>query len=135
MHRVLQQEAIKTVHTENDINTYYKNKYADDFEGITDLTQINAYSERVFEQSPLNRVLEQGAPGAAWKANPNSDTDHTIKFDWETNSANEVHYFKVTFPTVDGNLDTENPSLVKDGYYAANQLYVTITKDEKLATR
>ncbi|WP_344820918.1 DUF6443 domain-containing protein, partial [Aquimarina gracilis] len=118
--------AYKTVNVTNDINSYYLNKYAADFEGINDPTQVNAYSERVFEASPLNRVLEQGAPGKDWKADPNSNADHTIKFDWQTNQAEEVVYFEVTF--TDNN--TEMPTLVQDGTHLANDLYVTVTKDE-----
>ncbi|AXT53703.1 hypothetical protein D1818_23810 [Aquimarina sp. BL5] len=109
----------------NNINSYYKNKYEDDFTGMA-LTDVNAYSESVFEASPLNRVLEQGAPGKDWKANKDVDTDHTIKFDWGTNIADEVMYFKVNFHEN----NTEVPILVKDGYYNPNELYVTITKDE-----
>ncbi|MBQ4819031.1 DUF6443 domain-containing protein [Aquimarina sp. MMG016] len=101
-----------------ELNAYYITKY----ENTT-----NPYSESIFEDSPLNRVLEQGAPGTAWKANPNSDSDHTIKFDWGANGTNEVVYFKVNF--ADPN-NTEAPSLVKEGYYEVNQLYVSITKDE-----
>ncbi|WP_282086929.1 N-acetylmuramoyl-L-alanine amidase [Aquimarina algiphila] len=117
----------KTVDVNTDINAYYKNTYSDDFPGITtNLGDVNAYSESVFEASPLNRVTEQGAPGKAWKADPNSDTDHTIKFDWGTNVTNEVVNFTVTFTGG----DTEKPELVQDNYYAVDQLYVTITKDE-----
>ncbi len=117
----------KTVDVNTDINAYYKNTYSDDFPGITtNLGDVNAYSESVFEASPLNRVIEQGAPGKAWKADPNSDTDHTIKFDWGTNTTNEVVNFTVTFTGG----DTEKPELVQDNYYAVDQLYVTITKDE-----
>ncbi|WP_282079680.1 DUF6443 domain-containing protein [Aquimarina algiphila] len=117
----------KTVNVNTDINAYYKNTYSDDFPGITtNLEDVNAYSESVFEASPLNRVTEQGAPGKAWKADPNSDTDHTIKFDWGTNIANEVVNFTVAFTGG----DTEKPQLVQNNHYAANQLYVTITKDE-----
>ncbi|WP_271729331.1 DUF6443 domain-containing protein [Aquimarina algiphila] len=117
----------KTVDVNTDINAYYKNTYSDDFPGITtNLGDVNAYSESVFEASPLNRVTEQGAPGKAWKADPNSDTDHTIKFDWGTNVVNEVVNFTVTFTGG----DTEKPALIQDNYYAVDQLYVTITKDE-----
>ena len=45
----------------------------------------NPYSETHFEASPLNRVLEQGAPGADWELDKTTDTDHTIKFDYQTN--------------------------------------------------
>ena len=86
----------------------------------------NPYSESIFEPSPLNRVTEQGAPGNSWKVNNQSDSGHTIKFDWRTNTANEVIYFDVNFT---GN-NPETPSLVKDGYYATGELYITITKDE-----
>ncbi len=117
----------REVNINNNINGYYQNKYPDDFPGITDLNQINAYSESVFESSPLNRVQKQGAPGAAWKANPNSDIDHTIKFDWGTNTANEVIYFKVKFADA---TNTELPSLEKVDFYSPAELRVTITKDE-----
>ncbi len=115
----------KIVDVNTDINSYYKNKYGDDFIGMV-TGEVNAYSENVFEPSPLNRVKEQGAPGKSWKANLNSDKDHTIKYDWETNAANQIPYFTVTFT----NNDTEKPELTKQGDYEANQLYVTITKDE-----
>ncbi len=116
---------LKSVNINTDINSYYKNTYTDDFIDVA-LSDINAYSESVFEASPLNRILKQGAPGAAWKANSTSDNDHTIKFDWKTNTTNEVVYFEVTF--TDNN--KEQPQLVQGDYYGANQLYVNITKDE-----
>ncbi|MBP2832818.1 hypothetical protein J8281_11535, partial [Aquimarina sp. U1-2] len=119
--------AFKTVNVIDDINSYYLNKHREDFPGITNPSEVNAYSESVFEQSPLNRVLEQGAPGAAWKANPGSDTDHTIKFDWATNTTGEVIRFDVDFPKPN---NTEAPALQQNGHYLANELYVTITKDE-----
>ncbi len=114
-----------TVNVHSNINSYYQNKYAGDFTGMA-VADVNAYSESIFEPSPLNRVLEQGAPGKDWKANPTSDTDHTIKFDWTTNRADEVVYFKVNFHEN----NTEVPILVKDGFYDPNELYVSITKDE-----
>ena len=116
----------RSVDVNTTINPYYLQTYPDDFPGITDPAQVNAYSESVFEASPLNRVTEQGAPGAAWRADRDSDLDHTIKFDWQTNTATEVVYFRVNFTGG----DTEKPELVKEGYYPASALYVTITKDE-----
>ncbi|MDY8137213.1 DUF6443 domain-containing protein, partial [Aquimarina sp. 2201CG5-10] len=119
----------KTVNISTDINSYYQTKYPSDFTGMV-LADVNAYSESVFEPSPLNRVQEQGAPGKDWKANITTEIDHTIKFDWDSNGTNEVIYFDVSFPLVSGVPNTEVPSLVKDGYYNPNELQVTTTKDE-----
>ena len=104
------------------LNNFYLNKFADDL----DVANPNPFSEKHLEASPLNRVLEQGAPGADWKVDTNVDTDRTIKFDYQTNVADEVDLYRVIFPT--GN--TEQPQLFYDGSYAANELYKTITKDE-----
>ncbi len=115
----------RSVNINTDINSFYLNKYSEDFTGVP-IANVNAYSESIFEDSPLSRVLKQGAPGKDWKANANSNSDHTIKFDWKTNTANEVFYFWVNF-----HMDnTEVPILIKDGYYDADALVVTITKDE-----
>ncbi|MEW7279664.1 DUF6443 domain-containing protein [Aquimarina sp. 2201CG1-2-11] len=119
----------KPVNITNDINSYYKATYPEDFTGIT-TAQVNAYSQRILEVSPLGRTLEQGAPGNAWLADPDSDQDHTIKFGWDTNTDTEAVYFKVSFPTVNGIQNTESPTLVQEGHYKANQLSVTTTKDE-----
>ncbi|WP_280935178.1 DUF6443 domain-containing protein [Aquimarina sp. 2201CG14-23] len=113
------------IHT--DINSYYQNKYADDFSGITNVAEINAHSESIFEASPINRVLEQGAPGKDWKADHNNDSDHTIKFNWSTNTLNDnIPYFKVAFI----NENTEAPQLIQQEYYNADELHITFTKDE-----
>ncbi|WP_157498198.1 DUF6443 domain-containing protein [Formosa sp. Hel1_33_131] len=87
----------------------------------------NPYSETHFEASPLNRVLEQGAPGTDWAVDKDSDTDHTIKFDYQTNAQTDfVRLYKVNFI----NNDTKAPQLQDAGFYAPNELYKTITKDE-----
>lgn len=108
---------------------YYTNKFADDFNLVNNAKGVhNPYSETRFEASPLNRPLEQGAPGFDWRVKRNSDTDHTIKFDYQTNTANEVKYFSVDFI----NENTSTPRLVTicNDFYDANQLYKTVTKDE-----
>ncbi len=88
---------------------------------------VNPFSEISFEASPLNRPLEQGAPGVAWQVDPESDNDHTIKFDYSSNSeADAVKLFRVGF----SNNNQEAPYLYFDGYYPANNVYKNITKDE-----
>ncbi len=115
------------VDIERDINSYYQNKYSDDFTGMS-LSEVNAYSEKIYEHSPLNRVLEQGAPGKAWQAKPDQNNDHTIKFDWKANTAAEgIICFTVGFPTA---TNTEAPILEHSRVYGAGELMVTITKDE-----
>lgn len=82
----------------------------------------NPYSAKEFEDSPLNRVLKQAAPGNDWKM----DSDHEIKFKYQTNSATEVYNFIITsttggFPQL---------GLASPTKYPANELYKTITYDE-----
>ena len=101
---------------------YYLNKFSDDLNSSIP----NVYSEKHLESSPLNRLLEQAAPGEDWMLDEVNDTDHTIKFDYQTNTANEVSYFTVDFIAN----DTEQPSLVYVSDYDANELHKTITKDE-----
>jgi len=89
---------------------------------------LNPYSERRFENSPLNRVMEQAAPGEDWRLLPTLDVDHTIKFDYQTNADEDyVIRFNVSF----ANGDPSQPYLVdQQGYHPSNHLYKTVTKDE-----
>ncbi len=113
---------------ENATKGFYKNKYPEDFANIP-TAAVNPYTEQVFEASPLNRVLETGAPGKDWKANPKSNSDHTIKFDYTSNSATDnIIRFDVSLSS------SRTPSLVKNGTYRVNTLYKTITKDENWTT-
>ncbi|AOW20774.1 hypothetical protein LPB138_08830 [Urechidicola croceus] len=83
---------------------------------------LNPFSEKLFDNSPLNRVIKQAAPGEDWALS----SDHTIKFDYSLNIDNEVKFYKVEFE----NDNTEKPTLVYDGFYLENQLYKNIVKDE-----
>lgn len=74
-----------------------------------------AFSENKFDGSPLNRVVEQGAPGQDWRLGGG----HTVKMEYATNTASEVLLF-----------DVNNITKSSNAYYKANQLYKTITKDE-----
>ncbi len=111
------------------IRAYYWSKYYLDFNnGNISYEESNAYSEKSYENSPLNRMLEQGAPGSSWIVDKENDTDHTIKFEYKTNELlDSVRFFDVTF--VDS-LNTEAPSLTETGVYDLGELFKTVTKDE-----
>ena len=73
-----------------------------------------AFGEIAFEPSPLNRVVEQGAPGAPWQLG-----QHTPTTAYLLNAANEVFNFGLN-PTIPA-----SPS-----YYAANELFKNEATDE-----
>ncbi len=83
---------------------------------------LNPFSEKVFDNSPLNRVLEQSAPGEDWVLS----NQHTIKFDYRTNGIDEIKHFKVDFE----NSDPEKPILTFVGNYFDGSLIKNIIKDE-----
>ena len=91
------------------------------------------YSEKVFELSPLNRVLEQGAPGAAWQPvpdDPNTPEDETlngrtVRFAYEVNITEDaVYQWQISS-------QDKWPSLGGTGYYVAGELYKNVTIDEQ----
>ena len=118
----------RTNNQETAINAYYTTNYSGEL-GSTP----NPYSLKRFENSPLNRVLEQTAPGESWKAGTiydgNGHTNgQTIKFGYQTNTTNEVRLYNVTLVLAD---NTYTPSLVNaTTHYLPNELYKSITKDE-----
>jgi len=78
------------------------------------------YSEKTYENSPLNRVLAQSAPGETWKKGTNE-----IGFSYETNIASDVLLYDVSLS------DSYVPRLIYNGTnYAAGTLYKTVTTDE-----
>ncbi|TDP58619.1 DUF6443 domain-containing protein [Flavobacterium dankookense] len=95
---------------------------------------VNPYSEKRLENSPLNRVLEQAAPGNDWAMN--NAEKHTIRFDYQTNVANEVKLYKATATWVPAKGLYEIALVNETGsvYYEPNQLYKTITKNENWKT-
>jgi len=106
-----------------DVLSYYDaTKFDADFSGMT-TANINPYSQKEFEASPLNRVMKQAAPGKDWKLG----NGHEIRLEYETNTnSDQVRNFGVSF--IGGN--TEAPRLEDNGIYDSIQLYKTITKDE-----
>ena len=77
--------------------------------------QSNAFSLTEYDGSPLNRVVKQTGPGAAWHAGSKGITTA-----YGYNGADEVRLYRVA---ADG-------SLVCSGYYAAGRLEKTTVTDE-----
>lgn len=82
-----------TYRTDTNISTkiYYKNKYPEDFIGVTDLDLITPYSKKTFDLSPLNRLKKQSSPGEIFKMG----SGHELKFDYKINNTNEVKKYVV----------------------------------------
>ncbi|WP_051349304.1 DUF6443 domain-containing protein [Chryseobacterium gregarium] len=102
---------------ESSANTYY---------GVS-----NAYSEKEVENSPLDRVLQQAAPGEPWKMSAGK----TQKLSYDANLGNEVKKFRaVTTPSTVNNVSTGvsalSVSTENSGYYPAATLYKNTVTDE-----
>jgi RHS repeat-associated protein len=85
-------------------------------------TTTKPFSVTVFEASPLNRVMEQGAPGDAWQpaASRTATAGRTVASEYGTNVAAEpVKLWKVT-----------SSGASSTGAYANGKLYKTKIKDE-----
>ncbi|WP_190277641.1 DUF6443 domain-containing protein [Adhaeribacter rhizoryzae] len=79
-----------------------------------------AYAEKQFEASPLNRVLQQAAPGKNWDL----ASGHTQRFQEQTNTTTDA----VRIWQIEAGLST---NLISPGTYAAGQLYVNQVTDEQ----
>ncbi len=80
---------------------------------------VNPWSTTSYEASPLNRVLEQGAPGAAWQPG----TSHTVKFNERANTAADA--------VRQWDYDAATQVYSSPGLYASGQLWVKETRDEQ----
>lgn len=120
----------KTLDLKTEINTYYQNNYGADF-----TTEINPYSQKLFDSSPLNRIEKQAAPGEDWKLNPNGD-DHSIEMKYQGNSSTDnVKEYRVDASiTTVNEVKTYTPSLIigtsNNGNYDVAVLNKTVTYDE-----
>ncbi|SHM96804.1 RHS repeat-associated core domain-containing protein [Flavobacterium chilense] len=107
----------------NGINDYYKLNYPDDINNLVP----NPYSQKQFDNSPLNRVLSQASPGKDWALG----SGHEIKLEYETNTATATDNVKLY--VVITALNSEGvyiPAVASAINYSNNQLYKTITKNE-----
>ena len=108
-------------------NSYYDHSsYDEDFPGMTTV-DINPYSEKELESSPLSRVLKQAAPGKDWKLGNGKE----IEMAYLVNTATEVRRYDVALAkNVTHHVVTYIPTLSSNGHYAAGELYKSVTKDE-----
>lgn len=102
---------------------YYMTNYPTEINNA----KANPFSQKTFEDSPLNRVMQQAAPGKDWAIG----SGHEIKLNYQTNIAGEVKFYTVTATL---NADGVYIPIITVTTYAANQLYKTITKDENWVT-
>ncbi|MDQ0638344.1 RHS repeat-associated protein [Pedobacter sp. W3I1] len=94
-------------------------------------SNVAPFSTTVFESSPLNRVLEQGAPGAVWQpaATRDDNQGRTVLTEYKSNTnVSGIYKVKNYFASSPSNTHVRN--LVDLGWYRANKLRLTITKDE-----
>ena len=79
------------------------------------------FGEKIFDGSPLNKVMKQGFPGEHWDA----ETGRPVEYSYLSNSESvEAFYLMVS----------EDGELSKPGYYPIEKLHKTVTKDENLNT-
>jgi len=110
--------------------SFYNNPTAQSAPGVTAIAGA-AFSETSFEASPLNRPLEQGAPGSSWQVGGG----HTIRLTYGNNNS-DTNYGASTgfavrlYQAQPVSLSSAERTLTSTGFYSANQLYLTISKDE-----
>lgn len=85
------------------------------------------YAVTVFENSPLNRVLQQGAPGAAWQppvdrnvVASTTSSGRTVVSEYGTNGSDDVKLWTVNAAGNGANAT----------YYVSGKLYKTVVKNE-----
>jgi len=101
--------------------------------GVSAIT--SPFSLTNFEPSPLNRVLEQGAPGAVWQPVAGSSAGHTNKIEYTTNNITALtdvnnSYLAALYTVAINGDQSRTLNRVSGANYPAGQLYVTISKDE-----
>jgi RHS repeat-associated protein len=75
----------------------------------------NPYSQSAYDNSPLNRVVQQAEPGTSWILG-----GHTVSTTYRCNFSNEVYWF----------VNTGSQWDATGSYYPSGSLYVTVVIDE-----
>ncbi|SEO96708.1 RHS repeat-associated core domain-containing protein [Flavobacterium sp. CF108] len=109
------------------ISNYYSANYPLDINP----NSPNPFSQKKFENSPLNRVLQQAAPGKDWALG----AGHEINMDYMTNQNNDIKLFKAltSWNNTSKIYDISLENALGNVFYPANELYITITQDENRA--
>lgn len=103
----------------------YAYLFYEEFGGSGNLA--NPYSVILFDESPLNRIIKQAAPGLDWKMGAGKE----IELNYQTNSSYEVRQYEIDLVFTSGVYSpTLNLSSNNNGYYTAGELFKTIIKDE-----
>jgi len=102
-------------------DSYYLANYSADL----NVSTPNPYSEKAFEASPLNRVLQQAAPGEDWAIGEGNE----VEFAYDTNTDTEVKRYDVTLTFANNTYSPVVP-ISSSSAYADGELTKTITKDE-----
>lgn len=84
------------------------------------------YSVTVFENSPLNRILQQGSPGLVWQpgASRTASTGRTVVSEYGTNVGSGTEAVRLW------TVNATSTGATGTGFYAAGKLSKTVTKDE-----
>ncbi|WP_276378530.1 DUF6443 domain-containing protein [Flavobacterium sp. H4147] len=96
------------------------------------VANTNPFNEKQLESSPLDRVLQQAAPGNDWAMVNN----HTIKMDYQTNVTNDAvknYAVNAVWNSNNGLYDIALSYGNANGLYDQYQLFKTITYDENTA--
>jgi RHS repeat-associated protein len=105
-----------------DARSFYTNPGGGDWNAPGISPNASPFSQMVYEPSPLERVLSQGAPGADWKIS----SGHEIGVGYGTNAAGEIIKFKTN----------ANGSLAVPVYWeTASLLLNSVTSEENIRTK
>lgn len=107
---------IQATSLESQTATYYSDTY----------NSAVAFSEKQYEESPLNRISKQASPGTEWAIG----SGHEIKTAYTVNTSGDQVKWYVATSTWNPSEELYIPNLAQDAFYPLGQLYKTIIYDE-----